>query len=150
MTAPLAVAGQISTNVGWFIIWGIIVCLPASLIAGWGYAELVAKKEGKIDREELKNLINDDELLAPDPNNPSACLALGLVLLPILLIVIASIYSIFITEGTLYTVISFIGNQNVALFIGMLVTGLSFATICLREMFRLSSTKPPITLMAFC
>ena len=50
---PLAVAGQIGANVGWFIIWGLIVCLPASLIAGWGYAELVAKKEGAIDREEL-------------------------------------------------------------------------------------------------
>lgn len=120
---PLAVAGQIGANVGWFIIWGLIVCLPASLIAGWGYAELVAKKEGTIDREELKSIINDDELLAPDPNKPSAGLALGLVLLPILLIVIASIYSIFSTEGILYTIISFVGNQNVALFIGMLVTG---------------------------
>lgn len=120
---PLAVAGQIGANVGWFIIWGLIVCLPASLIAGWGYAELVAKKEGAIDREELKSIINDDELLAPDPNKPSAGLALGLVLLPILLIVIASIYSIFSTEGILYTIISFVGNQNVALFIGMLVTG---------------------------
>lgn len=32
---PLAVAGQIGANVGWFIIWGIIVCLPpASSWAG--------------------------------------------------------------------------------------------------------------------
>ena len=35
---PLAVAGQIGANVGWFIIWGIIVCLPASLLVGWVYA----------------------------------------------------------------------------------------------------------------
>ena len=55
---PLAVAGQIGANVGWFIIWGLIVCLPASLIAGWGYAELVAKKEGAIDREDLVGIMS--------------------------------------------------------------------------------------------
>lgn len=31
---PLAVAGQIGANVGWFIIYGIIVSLPASLLCG--------------------------------------------------------------------------------------------------------------------
>ncbi len=44
---PLAVAGQIGANVGWFIIWGIIVCLPASLLVGWVYANLVNSKEEK-------------------------------------------------------------------------------------------------------
>lgn len=38
---------QIGANVGWFIIWGIIVCLPASLLVGWVYANLVNSKEEK-------------------------------------------------------------------------------------------------------
>ena len=40
---PLAVAGQIGANIGWFIIWGIVVCLPASLLVGWLYANSASK-----------------------------------------------------------------------------------------------------------
>lgn len=121
---PLAVAGQIGANVGWFIIWGVIVCLPCSLLIGWIYAVFVAKKEEKKQlHEDMQAIMDDESLLAPDPNKPSALKALLLVLFPILLIVFASVYSLFSTEGIVYTVISFLGNQNVALFLGMLVTG---------------------------
>lgn len=40
-----------------------------------------------------------------------------------LLIVFAAIFSLFVTEGPVYTVINFVGNSNIALFIAMLVTG---------------------------
>ena len=42
---------------------------------------------------------------------------------PIVLIVFAAIFSLFVTEGPVYTVINFVGNSNIALFIAMLVTG---------------------------
>ncbi|MBR5474417.1 MAG: gluconate transporter, partial [Lachnospiraceae bacterium] len=91
---------------------------------GWGYATFVAKAEEKKQlHEDMQAILEDESLLAPDPNKPSALKALLLVLFPILLIVFASIYSMFSTEGIAYTIISFIGNQNVALFLGMLVTG---------------------------
>ena len=121
---PLAVAGQIGANVGWFIIWGIIVCLPASLLVGWLYANLVtSKEEKKKSHEAMKEIVEDDELLAPDPTKPSALKAFLLVIFPIVLIVFASIFSLFVQEGVAYTVINFIGNSNIALFISMLVTG---------------------------
>ena len=62
---PLAVAGQIGANVGWFIIWGIIVCLPASLLVGWVYANLVNSKEEKQRaRDAMKEIVEDEDLLA--------------------------------------------------------------------------------------
>ena len=62
---PLAVAGQIGANVGWFIIWGIIVCLPASLLVGWVYANLVNSKEEKQRaRDAMKEIMEDEDLLA--------------------------------------------------------------------------------------
>lgn len=121
---PLAVAGQVGANVGWFIIWGLVVCLPASLLVGWLYANLVVSKEEKREaRAAMKEIVEDDALLAPDPTKPSALTAFLLVIFPIVLIVFASVFALFTTEGPFYTFISFVGNSNVALFIAMLLTG---------------------------
>lgn len=121
---PLAVAGQIGANVGWFIIWGIVICLPASLIIGWLYANfVVSKEEKKAQHEAMQELMDDKELLAPDPNKPSALKAFLLVIFPIVLIVFASIFSLFVKEGAVYNVVNFIGNSNIALFLAMVVTG---------------------------
>lgn len=121
---PLAVAGQVGANVGWFIIWGLVVCLPASLLVGWLYANLVVSKEAKREaRAAMKQIVEDDDLLAPDPTKPSALTAFLLVIFPIVLIVFASVLALFVSEGPVFTVINFIGNSNIALFIAMLVTG---------------------------
>ena len=121
---PLAVAGQIGANVGWFIIWGIVICLPASLIVGWLYANfVVSKEEKKAQHEAMQELMDDKELLAPDPNKPSALKAFLLVIFPIVLIVFASSFSLFVKEGAVYNVVNFIGNSNIALFLAMVVTG---------------------------
>ena len=121
---PLAVDGQIGANVGWFIIWGIVICLPASLIVGWLYANfVVSKEEKKAQHEAMQELMDDKELLAPDPNKPSALKAFLLVIFPIVLIVFASIFSLFVKEGAVYNVVNFIGNSNIALFLAMVVTG---------------------------
>ena len=123
---PLAVAGQVGASVGWFIIWGIVVCLPASLLIGWLFANFVASKDDKKKAHEaMQEILSDEELLAPDPTKPSALMAFGLVIFPIVLIVFASIFSLFVSEGPVYTVVSFIGNSNIALFIAMLVAGYS-------------------------
>lgn len=121
---PLAVAGQVGANVGWFIIWGIVICLPASLLVGWLYANLVVSKEDKREaREAMKEIVENDDLLAPDPTKPSALTAFLLVIFPIVLIVFAAVLSLFVSEGPVFTVINFIGNSNIALFIAMLLTG---------------------------
>lgn len=125
---PLAVAGQIGADVGWFIIYGIIVSLPASLICGWQYANILNRKLTKAEREkqkaEAQALINDDELLKADPTKPSAGLTLGLIALPIILILIKSICDIVLPEGNMLRVaFTFLGDNNVALFIAMMVTG---------------------------
>ncbi len=123
---PLAVGSQIGANIGWFIIYGLIICLPASLLIGVGYAKLVAKKDEAAMAQlhaDIKEIVEDEDLLKHDPTKPTALTALLLVLLPIFLIVLGSIWSLFSTEGLAYTIVSFIGNQNVALFASMLITG---------------------------
>ncbi|MGI5947778.1 MAG: GntP family permease [Lachnospiraceae bacterium] len=125
---PLAVAGQIGANVGWFIIYGLIVALPASLLCGWQYANILNKRmdegEKREFHKEAAELLNNEELLKADPNKPSAALTLGLIVFPIVLIVINSICSVLLPADHILTVVfSFVGNNNVALFIAMMVTG---------------------------
>ena len=125
---PLAVAGQIGANVGWFIIYGLIVALPASLLCGWQYANILNKRmdegEKREFHKEAAELLDNEELLKADPNKPCAALTLGLIVFPIVLIVINSICSVLLPADHILTVVfSFVGNNNVALFIAMLVTG---------------------------
>lgn len=125
---PLAVAGQIGANVGWFIIYGIIVSLPASLLCGWQYANILNKKLTDADRKagkaEAAEILNNDELIKADPNKPSAGLILALIALPIVLIIINSVCSVVLPADNFAAMFfAFVGNNNVALFIAMLVTG---------------------------
>lgn len=128
---PLAVAGQIGANVGWFIIYGIIVALPASLLFGWQYANFLNRRgdktaavEMEAAKAEAEAILNDKELLKADPTKPSADLTIGLIAFPIVLIIINSICSVVLADGNFVkTFFAFVGNNNVALFIAMLVTG---------------------------
>lgn len=125
---PLAVAGQIGANVGWFIIYGIIVSLPASLLCGWQYANIMNKKLTDADRKagkaEAAEILSNDDLIKADPNKPSAGLILALIALPIVLIIINSVCGVVLPADNFAAMFfAFVGNNNVALFIAMLVTG---------------------------
>ena len=125
---PLAVAGQIGANVGWFIIYGIIVSLPASLLCGWQYANILNKKltdaDKKAGKAEAAEILNNHELIKADPNKPSAGLILALIALPIVLIIINSVCGVVLPADNFAAMFfAFVGNNNVALFIAMLVTG---------------------------
>lgn len=73
----------------------------------------------------MKEIIEDDALLAPDPTKPSAVMSFLLLILPIILIVFAAIFNLFVKEGAVYTVVNFLGNANIALFIAMLTSGIA-------------------------
>lgn len=122
---PLAVAGQLSANIGWFIIYGIIVALPASLLCGWKYADV----SNKTKNSNIENYVSLDEissdLIKPDSTKPSAQLTTALIALPIILIIINSVLKLILPEENLVRqLFAFLGDNNVALFIAMLVSGI--------------------------
>ncbi|MCD8223795.1 MAG: GntP family permease [Clostridiales bacterium] len=140
---PLAVAGQIGANVGWFIIYGLVVALPASLICGWQYANVLNRRGETQDpakiKAEAETILNNEELLKADPNKPSAGLTLALIALPIVLIIINSICSVLLPADNIFAILfSFIGNNNVALFIAMIVTG------CVLHKYLIPSVSPTL------
>lgn len=42
---PVAVASQIGANLGWFIVYGIVISITASLICGWQYGNFLVRKD---------------------------------------------------------------------------------------------------------
>jgi len=126
---PLAVAGQLGANIWWFIVYGIVVSLPASLLCGWQYANMLNRRALPENKEALKQeaaiLSKNEELLKADKTKPSAGLTLALIAFPIVLIIINSVFkAVLPAELPLVVFFGFVGNNNVALFIAMLVTGI--------------------------
>lgn len=127
---PVAVASQIGANLGWFILYGIIIALPASLICGWQLGNFINKRQNFKEKSELKaqaaEIINNKELLKPDPSKPSAKLAFGLILIPILLIVMGAVMTLILpADNRIRVLFSFLGNNNIALFLAMVITAAS-------------------------
>jgi GntP family gluconate:H+ symporter len=133
---PVAVAGVLDANLGFVILYGCILGIIASLVCGWLLSGPVGNRIGKPYQEtdEDGNVIEDhenrseEELLARNPNAPSAGLVVALILFPAILICAGAIGTLFIKEGPVYEFLSFISNGTIALFFAMLLTG-----FCLRK-----------------
>lgn len=126
---PTAVAGQLGANLGWFILYGIVVSLPASLLFGWQYGSFLNRKSTAKERaeakEDAKAIVQNDELLKADPAKPSAMKIMLLIIFPIILIIIGSIVAVTVpAESFIYALFTFLGNNNIALFIAIIVSAI--------------------------
>lgn len=126
---PMAVAGTVAAPLGSFIFYSLLVAVPAALIGGTLYSRLTVKRffPEQCGREHT-DVSYDTE---STENRCPGTLALGLILLPILLILTGTIVSALISsESTLAPLFRFIGDKNIALFIGVIV-----AIFALRKYF---------------
>ncbi len=117
---PLVVAENTGSDLGLFIIYAIICAIPATLIGGYLYGSFIGKK--------IQRFVDEKELVADDVNETvsnrkeiSTGLSFGILALPIVLILLNTVSALWIEEGTLRTILSFIGDKNVALFISVIV-----------------------------
>lgn len=119
---PLAVAGMIGANLGWFIVYGLIVTIPAILIFAKVYPAVFKKDDMKVSRQETST--EELELaIRPDPTKPGAGLSVLLIMFPVVLIVFGTVVEMILpAESTLCQILTFLGNNNVALFIAMCLT----------------------------
>lgn len=120
---PVAVAGNMGTNLGFFTLYGIIASLPAALIGGWWYGLFLGKKY-KFDEKEVEDEVV--EKVVSEKEKPSFGLSVFVLLLPIVLILLGTIFSILLPKGSPASkFLSFIGDKNIALLIGVIVGMLS-------------------------
>ncbi|GKH48430.1 MULTISPECIES: GntP family permease [Anaerotruncus] len=120
---PVAVAAEVGANLGWFIFYGLIVSIIASLLCGWQFSNGINAR-GRKEAQEFLDANSD--LIKADETKPSAGIGFALILFPIILIVLGAVVPMFVAEGSiLYTVFQFIGDKNVALFMAMLLAAVT-------------------------
>lgn len=132
---PLAVSATLGANVGWFIFYSIIVSIPAALIGGWLYGEYMGKKYPYEEIAEEETVAEQEQSSRP---LPSTGLSFGLILLPIALIIVATVLPMVIANETLTAVCGFFTGGS-----GMMSLAISdvVAMIALRKYIDLPYAK---------
>lgn len=130
---PVAVSGILEANLGFVILYGCILGIITSLLCGWLLSTPLGNRieysmEDLTDVSSKETSLSEAELLARNPDAPSAGIVVALILFPAILICAGAIGTLFISEGPVYEFLSFVSNGAVALFFAMLLTG-----FCLRK-----------------
>ena len=112
----LAAAGIMNVNIGNFILAGIIFAIPGALVAFFWTRRMTKDKSYEPAHIEVENNELSDQKL------PSAFLSLLPIIVPLLLIALASLLSVlgWKDQNYFFKVALFIGQPIMALFVGML------------------------------
>lgn len=129
---PLAVAGTMKLHIGYFIFYSIVVSLPAALVGGLLYGWVLGKDKNAKIAEITEEDIALEKANESAKDKPSGALAIFLILFPILLILSGTVMGMILPKGSFaLSVFDFLGNKNIALFIGVLT-----AILTLRRYFK--------------
>ena len=123
---PLAAAGTLGADLGMVIVLGLISSLAYTLVAMYytGHKSVIARWPEVAKVENVEAAMGDDlELKSPDGRPlPSAGLAFGSIIVPLILICVNSFGAMFIEEGAaILDIFGFIGHPIFALFVGVII-----------------------------
>ncbi|NWF29684.1 GntP family permease [Streptomyces sp. PKU-EA00015] len=127
---PVAAAGLFGVSLGWVIVMGIVVGIPA-VLAAWGYASWIGKRlfvevpQDMVEAAEDARAAVHAEQAAAGRAPQEAPVSLGTVLTiigtPLILILAATFSSITLEPSTPRSVIEFFGSPFVALTIALVM-----------------------------
>ncbi len=114
--APTAIATTFNADIGETLLYGIIIAIPAIIVAG----PLFSRTIKNITATPLKEFVNPRIL--KESEMPGMATSIFTALLPILLIVMATLADLFIpAENPILPFLHFIGNPVVAMLLSVLV-----------------------------
>lgn len=113
--APTAIVGMFDANFGKTLIYGLIIAVPAIIVAG----PLFARTLKHIEAKPLKEFYNPTVL--DDHEMPSTKTSILTALSPILLIFIAIAAEQFMQDGILKTILVFLGSPVIAMLLAVLL-----------------------------
>ncbi|MCK5442751.1 MAG: gluconate transporter [Maribacter sp.] len=114
--APTGIAVMFNADIGKTLLYGIVVAIPAIIIAG----PLFSRTIKKIEATPIKEFLNPKILT--DEEMPSTTTSILTALLPVILIGIASLVDILAPDGSIIKEITaIIGNPVIALLLSVLV-----------------------------
>ncbi len=113
--APTALAAQFGANLGMTLIYGLILSVPAIIIAG----PLFAKTLKKIHSEPLETFHGKT---LPEDRLPDGVSSFFSALLPVVLLMVTTLLIHFLTPGTVVSqILSFLGEPAVVMLIALTV-----------------------------
>jgi Gnt-I system high-affinity gluconate transporter len=112
---PVTLVGKLHANMGLVLMYGLIMAIPAVLIAG----PLLGKQLQKIKTDTSGFFLADEKPV--EKNLPPALPSFLIALLPVILITFSVIASFILSNGLLKTILLFIGNATIALLIAVLL-----------------------------
>ncbi|MFC4712880.1 GntP family permease [Planococcus dechangensis] len=114
---PLVVAENTGADLGLFILYGILVAIPATLVGGYLYGMFIGKR--------VKHSGEVEEVVVDKADLPKKEISTGLsffmLALPIVLILSNTVSQLLIPDSGLSSVFGFIGEKNIALLISVIV-----------------------------
>lgn len=114
--APTAIVGMFRADFGKTLIYGILVAIPAIIVAG----PLLSRTFRNIPASPMKELVNPVQL--EDSQMPGTLISIFTALLPVVLIAVATLGSyVLAPESPLLRVLEFLGNPVIAMLIAVLV-----------------------------
>ena len=129
---PTAVANILEVDLGWVILFGIIIGLPTAIIAGPVFGRFIS---GRMNIS-VPSIFDDarDKTDARDHNLPSFAVIAAIIMTPLLLILMSTIVNVLIDKEVLAKsstteIIAFIGHPFTALIIATLLAVL----LCIRR-----------------
>jgi len=124
----LAIAILLGADLGFVILWGIVISLIGFFVI-WFLSRKLIAKEWIDPREDfaagVEEVNSDDyhDLLIKENALPNVLLAMAPILIPAILIAATSFVDMYAAQGSaVRSVMGAIGNRNVALFIGVIMT----------------------------
>jgi gluconate:H+ symporter, GntP family len=116
---PLAAAGALNANIGLVLAFGLLIAIPALIIAGPLFGKLAARWIPDATPPERLIPVRDEAAMA---RRPSFAATLATVLLPVVLMLAKALADILAGSGNeLRRVLDFIGDPLVALLLAVLV-----------------------------
>lgn len=123
---PIAVADLLKADLGWVIIFGMVTALPAALLGGPVLVKVMFNKPSP--PQDIENSTTAKDKINDDGPSLSLTVALSAILLPLILIIMATFAESFGLKSHGLTLLQLIGHP----FSALLIT-LSFVYIYLRR-----------------
>lgn len=119
-SGPVLFAGLLGIDIGFYMVYGILITLPAAVVSKiYAYWLSARYKKNELGIDASAEAID----LSPDSTKPAAVLILALILIPIVIITLGSFAPYFCAEGSTFRdVLSFVGNPGISMFIITLIS----------------------------
>ena len=144
--APTAIAVMFDADIGKTLLYGIIIAIPAIIVAG----PLFTRTIKNIEATPLEEFYNPVQLT--DDEMPGVGISIFSALLPVILIGIATLFDLFLPDDlAIKKIIDFIGDPVIAMLISVLVAiytlGLARGKKMTEVMLSISSSISSITMV---